>query len=200
MTSSTSRGSSPSARPTASRIAAAPRSTGCTPRKVPFGARPTAVRAPETITASFIVAPFSRTLSIPQRLPGLQHVRDPFVRLLVFQEVHERLSLKLEQVLLGHPLRQREVASCEDAGGVSGYDAVVLGGVAAPLQGLHLHLERGAGGLAGGVDVLAALGGRVAVGEVEDLAPGGGEEVVRVHHHAVVLVEEAHLLRFEGAG
>src|SRR5215211_6589669 len=29
--------------------------------KVPSGARPTAVRAPETITASFIVAPFDRS-------------------------------------------------------------------------------------------------------------------------------------------
>jgi hypothetical protein len=63
ITSSTSEGSSPSARPTASRIADAPRSTGWTPRKVPLGARPTAVLAPETITASFTCSPFGRTLS-----------------------------------------------------------------------------------------------------------------------------------------
>src|SRR3712207_8689781 len=49
--------------------------------------------------------------------------------------------------------------------------------------------ERRTRRLASGVDVLCALRGNVAVGEVEDLAPGGGEEVVGVHHHPVVLVD-----------
>src|SRR5918994_390042 len=61
MTSSTSSLSSPSARPTASPIAAAAMSSGRLARKVPPGARPTAVLAPETITASRMVAPFSRS-------------------------------------------------------------------------------------------------------------------------------------------
>ena len=40
----------------------------------------------------------------------------------------------------------------------------------------------------------------VAVGQVLDLAFGCGDEVVCVHYYAVVFGEEAHLLRFEGAG
>src|SRR3712207_2072634 len=60
--------------------------------------------------------------------------------------------------------------------------------------------ERRTRRLACGVDVLSALRGNVAVGEVEDLAPGGGEEVVGVHHDPVVLVEEAHRSSFERAG
>jgi hypothetical protein len=39
-------------------MAAAVMSTGWVARKVPLGARPTAVRAPETITACLIFAPF----------------------------------------------------------------------------------------------------------------------------------------------
>src|SRR5215213_7225094 len=104
----------------------------------------------------------------------------PLVGLLVLEEVEERFFLQLEQVLFGHPLGQREVATGEDARGVAGDDAIVIGGEAAPLQGLYLDLECCARRLAGGVDVVAALGRRVAVGEIEDLAPGCGEEMVRV--------------------
>jgi hypothetical protein len=42
-------------------MAAAAISSGRLARNVPLGARPTAVRAPETITASRIFAPFSRS-------------------------------------------------------------------------------------------------------------------------------------------
>ena len=46
---------------TASPIDAAAMSSGRLARNIPLGARPTAVLAPETITASCIVAPFSRS-------------------------------------------------------------------------------------------------------------------------------------------
>src|SRR6266540_342685 len=62
MTSSTSAGSSPSVRLTASAIAAAAMSSGLVARSVPFGALPTAVRAPATMTAWFIIDPLSSGL------------------------------------------------------------------------------------------------------------------------------------------
>src|SRR5215208_2749517 len=118
MTSSTSSLSSPSARPTASPIAAAAMSSGRLARKVPLGARPTAVLAPETITASRIVAPFSRSafqlvsfrkflltdkspvrrradMLVPSRLSCFQQCFDAFVGFLLLQEVQECLFLQL---------------------------------------------------------------------------------------------------------
>ena len=56
MTSSTSPGSMPGARRSASPITVAARSSGLVPRRVPFGALPTAVRTAETMTASAIDA------------------------------------------------------------------------------------------------------------------------------------------------
>src|SRR5919108_2146098 len=165
MTSSISCGSRFSARRTASFTAAAPSSTGCIPRRVPRGARPTAVLAPETITASFILL----SSSVPEWFAGLEHVLDALVGLLVLEEVQERLLLQLQKVVLRHPLGHGEVAAGQDARGVSGYDAVVLGGVAAPLEGLYPHLQRGSRRLAGCVDVAVPLRRRVAVAEVEDL-------------------------------
>jgi hypothetical protein len=44
------------------------------------------------------------------------------------------------------------------------------------------------------------LGRCVAIGQVKGLAFGCGDEVVCVHYYTVVFGEEAHLLRFEGAG
>src|SRR5215216_2303663 len=119
MTSSTSSFSSPSARPRASPIAAAAISSGRLARKVPLGARPTAVLAPETITASRIVAPFDRSAFqhapcralvstpvfaspcrradtlIPSRLSCFQQCFDAFVGFLLFQEVYECQFLQL---------------------------------------------------------------------------------------------------------
>ncbi len=58
-TSSTSAGSSPGARASASRTAAIPRESGAVSDSSPRGAFPTAVRAALTMTASRIVAPVS---------------------------------------------------------------------------------------------------------------------------------------------
>src|SRR5215217_602582 len=134
-----------------------------------------------------------------QRLSALEHVVDAGVGLLVLCKVEECLFFQAQQVFLRHPLRQREIATCESAGDVGGDDAVVRGGVAAPLHGLDGYLERGLGGLARGVDVPSALRRGVAVREVEDLASGGGEEMVGVHHYPVIFFEEAHLSCLERA-
>jgi hypothetical protein len=59
ITSSTSAGSRPEARRSASAMAAPAMSSGLDVRSAPFGARPTAVRAPATSTASFMLPLFS---------------------------------------------------------------------------------------------------------------------------------------------
>src|SRR4028118_2305477 len=136
---------------------------------------------------------------ISNRLPGLQHPLDPLEGLIVLQQLQERLLFEAEQVLLAHPLGESEVAARQNFRGVAGYYAVVLAGVAAPLQGPDAHDERGSGRGAGGVDVAVALGRGVAVCEVEGLALGSGDEVVGVHHYPVVLVQEAEPAGLDGA-
>src|SRR4051812_21805084 len=69
MTSSTSAGSTPRARRSASAITVAASSPGRVPRSVPFGALPTAVRTEDTITASGI--PISQ--QIFNRVTDLEH-------------------------------------------------------------------------------------------------------------------------------
>ncbi len=119
---------------------------------------------------------------------------------LVLQQLQEGFLLQLEYVLLGDPLRDGDAAAGEDAGDLAGDDAIVLRGVAAPLQGLDLDLQGQAHGLPGGVDPLVMDRWGVAVREVENLALGGVYEVVGVHDDPIVVVEEAHLLRLQGAG
>src|SRR5262245_19408111 len=102
ITSSTSAGSRPLVRLTASAIAAAAMSSGLVARSVPFGALPTAVRAPATITASFIVGPPLH--SVPQWLAGGEQVLDPLDGFLLVEQVDEGLALERQDVLLVDPL------------------------------------------------------------------------------------------------
>src|SRR5205085_8453182 len=140
-TSSTIAGSSPGARSSAALIAAAAMSSGRVSFRVPRGALPTAVRAAETITASFIASsPIVQRLALPscflckanhksienvirrkcpralvaQRLAGLQHMLNALLRLALAAQRDERFALKVEQILLGHLRRVRQVAAGDD--------------------------------------------------------------------------------------
>src|SRR5438270_2670323 len=115
ITSSTSAGSSPVARRSTSLMAAPAMSSGYVARSVPRGARPTAVRAPETITASFMLF----TFLVPEWFARCEHGLDAFQGLLVVQRREKRLLLQLEHVILRDPLRGRKLAAAQDAGEVS---------------------------------------------------------------------------------
>jgi hypothetical protein len=71
-TSSTSAGSRPSARRSASAMATPAMSSGRLARRLPRGARPTAVRAPATITASFTLV-HSFMYPMDYSMPSLVH-------------------------------------------------------------------------------------------------------------------------------
>src|SRR5947207_13193863 len=85
ITSSTSVGSSPGARRKASLTAAPAMSSGYVVLSVPRGALPTAVRAPETITASFIVI----SLLVSERFACREQRLNPLHGLLIVQELEE---------------------------------------------------------------------------------------------------------------
>src|SRR5215216_825732 len=146
-TSSTSAGSRPSARRRASAMAAPAMSSGRLVRRLPRGARPTAVRAPLTITASFIAS----FLSVADDLAGHQEALDPLHGLGLAEQGQERVALQVEDVLLAHPLAERQLAPAQHPGQVAGDHPVVLAGLAGPLEGLHAQLQGGQDGQPGRV-------------------------------------------------
>src|SRR5687767_19314 len=93
ITSSISDVSRPGTRSMASLITAAPISSGRVVLNVPFGALPTAVLTAETITASLIIL----TQLITKRLSGLQHVRDPLLRLEFANQRQKRFAFQVQQ-------------------------------------------------------------------------------------------------------
>src|SRR5215218_4253263 len=102
-------------------------------------------------------------------------------------------------MLLAYPLGYREIAPGENTSEVAGDDAVVVGREATPPQGVDVDLEGRANSLAGGVDGLFAGRRCVAVGELQNLALGSGEEVLPVHHHPIFLSQKTHLSSLQGA-
>ena len=52
------------------------------------------------------------------------------------------LPLQLEHVVLCDPLGRRKFPATQDAGKVSGDNAIVFGRIAGPLQGPHADLQR----------------------------------------------------------
>src|SRR4029450_5890609 len=114
-------------------------SSGRLARRLPRGARPTAVRAPDTITASFI----SSIPSVADHLAGHQKALDPLHRLGLAEQGQKRVALQVEDVLLGDPLAERQLAAAQDPGQVAGDHAVVVAGLAGPLEGLHAPLPGG---------------------------------------------------------
>src|SRR4029453_7720226 len=118
----TSAGSSSPARRSASAMAAPAMSSGRLARRLPPGARPTAVGPPDTITACFI----SSIPSVAQHLAGRQEGLDPFHGLGLPEQGQEGVALQVEDVLLGDPLAERQLAAAQDPGQVAGDHAVVL--------------------------------------------------------------------------
>ena len=64
----------------------------------------------------FIAPSANLPFPIPQRLPGLQRVLDALLRLPLGDETEERFALEVQQPLLGHGRRVRDVSSGHDRG------------------------------------------------------------------------------------
>src|SRR5690606_24712237 len=64
--------------------------------------------------------------SVPQRLPGLQRVLNPFERLRLAEQTEKRLALEIEQMLLGDHGGVRQVAAGEDARQLAADQGVVV--------------------------------------------------------------------------
>src|SRR5262245_6772371 len=135
-TSSTSEGTRPLARATASRMTMAPSSSGRTVRNDPLRPLPMAVRTPLTITASVIWL----SLSIAQRFPGLERVRDPLERLRLPHQAQEHLALELEQVLLADRVLLVDVPAAQNVSELARHVDIVFARVA----GLAVEVQQDA--------------------------------------------------------
>src|SRR6266542_2013428 len=134
MRSSTSAGSRPGTRATASRTAPIASASGGVSWSAPRGALPTAVRTALTMTASLTgsrmaVGPWSLVLgprSVPERLAGFQGVADPVAGEALSEQPHERLPLQVQKVCRGQECALRDVAAAHHAGQGEDDRAIVL--------------------------------------------------------------------------
>src|SRR6266511_3818122 len=204
----------PMFRPCSASGSAQPRITS----SISFGSRPralpTAVRAADTITASFItiysslirqkvkcrlfcLLPFTL---ISKRLAGLQDRHHSLLGLRLENQLGILLELKVEQVLLGDPLRAGEVAAAHHHAQCLGHLLVMIADIAANLHGVQRCGDRAHAAPADCIDRLAARRWRgIAVGHhLQHYPLRRADQQLLVHHNRIVRVEETHLARLLG--
>src|ERR1700737_3930604 len=70
--------------------------------------------------------PLATRLSISNGLSCLKEPPNPLQRLRLLRQLHKRLALQVEDVLLVHPLPQRQVAPRNNIGEVPAHDHIVV--------------------------------------------------------------------------
>src|SRR5687767_11793201 len=80
--------------------------------------------------------------SIPQRLAGLQRVRDAFLRLPFSAQAEERLPLQIEQLLLRHGPAGCEPAAGEDLRELPSDERIVIADASAAPREVDTELQR----------------------------------------------------------
>src|SRR5260370_36316261 len=91
--------------------------------------------------------------SIPERLPRLQRVLNPLLRLLLTAQRLEPLALQVEDVLLDHRRSRSDVAAAQDFSDFCPQLHFIVGDVVALAPQVDAHLESGQKALAGRGDV-----------------------------------------------
>ncbi len=104
--------------------------------------------------------------SISQRLPVLQHIFDPLLRLLARDQFHEVLALQVEQPLFVHEAARVHVATADGLGHAAADVVVVFGDEASFEHVDHGGLERGDAGASADL-YLAVVQGRAVGAGVE---------------------------------
>src|SRR5574341_1772192 len=122
MTSSTSFGSSPGTRLSASPIASAARSSGRVARSAPLYDLTTGVRHADAITTSLIAV-----LLVPQWLARLQQVLDALLSFSFPAEADKGFALQVKQVLFADRLWRIQRAAGEDVRQLLGNNTFVVG-------------------------------------------------------------------------
>src|SRR3954452_3936435 len=83
----------------------------------------------------------SSIISIPQRLPGLQRVRDAVLRLALAAQAQEGLTLQIQQLRLGHHTEIRQASPGENRRERAADERVVIADAARPPGQIDTELE-----------------------------------------------------------
>ena len=108
--------------------------------------REAAAGAPHPRSARVVAGSLRRcfnTLSVPQRLAGLERVRDAFLRLPFTAQAEERFALEIQQLLFGQRGRRRDVPAGKDPRQLSSDQRVVVGDAARAPGEMDAELQRG---------------------------------------------------------
>ena len=77
-----------------------------------------------------------------KRLARLERVLDPLERLALAEQAQKRLALEIEQVLLAHRRRVRQVAAGEDVGELAADERIVIRSPAGAPREVNAKLQR----------------------------------------------------------
>src|SRR5262245_55264218 len=137
---------------------------------------------------------------IPKRLACLQHVRDALLRGFRPAQTDEGFALEVEQILLAHPRRARQVAAAHHRGDLQPDQRVVVRDVAAALHHVDSELELGQGGLAERENVLPRLRRDITFGgQSQDGPLRLFDHAFVIHHDAILSPHQSPVLRLDGA-
>src|SRR6478735_9924860 len=173
-------------------------SSGRVLRNTPRGALPTGVRVAATMYASCICLVME---SVPERLAGLQHVRDAFLGLGHLREGDEVFALQAQQPVLIDERAAVHFASAQHRGDARGDLVVVRRDETAFEHVDQQHLKRRDAHVARDLDAAGGQGRAVAgLGQRPGLRTCDVQQFEGVEHDEVVLARELELLRFECGG
>src|SRR4029079_3079445 len=115
---------------------------------------------------------------VPQRLPGLQRVRDALEGLPLAAQAEERLALEVQQLLFRHGARMRETAAREDPGQLSPDHRVVIADAAGAPGEVDAELERGEQAFSAAPNRGSRLRRRIAGRELQRVRFRAGEQAI----------------------
>ena len=134
--------------------------------------------------------------SVPQRFPCLQRMRDSLLCLPLCDQTQERLSLEIEQVLLGDDGGVRQGTAGHDRCELPADEGVVVADAASAVRKMDTQLQRRGYGLAANRNGLSRCGRLIALAHALQRACFGVcQEPLAVHRPGVGGLEIAKALR-----
>src|SRR5574341_556865 len=193
ITSSTSWGFNPSVRFSAAATTVAPISSGRLVRSFPRGALPTALRTPETITASLM----GNSFLIPQRLASAQEMPDSLSSFFLTQQRDKCFTFQVEDVLLIDPGWRGQIAAAQNARLFRPDLLIIIRNVVGLSHHINRNPQRGEHPLASGVNNVSAKRRPIALcPHLQDCALCLRDQMIAIHHNAIGRPKEPHLTRF----
>src|SRR6266404_962059 len=140
---------------------------------------------------------YRRSISVSQRLPGLQRVLNSFLRLFLSAERLERLPLQVEQVLFADGSPGSDIATANNFGNLVAKLLFVVADELALTHEVHTHFEGGQNVFPGGWNIRAHY--RRLIGGVHEFKSAGfrfEKNTIAIHRDAVGAGQESEAASF----